>query len=104
MRAPDTFSGFSFKEVRIVFTPYKAAGILIDRVVHIYIAQIWHCQQAWYIGIIHKEMISESIDFESVDCAVFGMIIGCILFQSRFHFLCQFATLCCQFGLLIDSL
>ena len=101
MWTSDTFSGFSFEEIRIVFAPYKTTRILIDRIIHIHIAQIRHSYQTGYIRIIHQQLISETIYFKSINCSVFGMIIGCIFLQCTFHFLCKIRTLLSQISSLI---
>ena len=53
VRTSDTFTGFTFKKVRVAATPHKAACILIDRIVYVHITQIRHSKKAGYIGIVH---------------------------------------------------
>ena len=89
MRSADTFACLAFEEVRIVFAPHEFTGILIDRIVYIYITQIRHGKQARYIGIIHQEVISEAVYLKCIDFTIFRVVVYRIFLQCCLYFLCQ---------------
>ena len=53
VRATDTFTCFALEEVRVAVAPYESAGVLVDRVIDVHIAQVSHGQETRYIGIVH---------------------------------------------------
>ena len=85
MRSADTLAGFAAEEIGIAVAPHKTAGILINGVIDIYISQIGHGKQAGHIGIVHQQMIAETINLESINGTEFRMVVGCIAFQSHLH-------------------
>ena len=101
MRSADTFACLAFEEVRIVFAPHEFTGILIDRIVYIYITQIRHGKQARYIGIIHQEVISEAVYLKSIDFTIFRVVVYRIFLQCCLYFLCQVFAFLSQSSLLI---
>ena len=101
MRSADTLTGFAAEEIRIAVAPHKTAGILINRVIDVYISQIGHGKQARHIGIVHQQMITETINLESINGTKFRMIVGCIAFQSHFHLIGQGTAIGSQSSLLV---
>ena len=55
MWAADAFSLFATEEIWVVFAPYEAAGVLLDRIVGIHPVKVRHGKEAGHIGIIHQE-------------------------------------------------
>ena len=78
MRTSDTFPGTAFEEVRIVFAPYKLAGILINRISHFDVAQIRQSDEARHVGIVHQQLIAEAVYLESINLTVFRMVADSI--------------------------
>lgn len=101
MRSADTLAGFAAEEIGIAVAPHKTAGILINGVIDIYISQIGHGKQAGYIGIVHQQMIAETINLESIDGTEFRMVVGCIAFQSHLHLIGQGTAVGSQGSLLV---
>ena len=79
MRTTNTFSGFPYKEIGIVFTPYIAPRVLVYRIIYVYIAKIRHGQQTGNIGAVHQNMIAEAVHLESINLPIFGRVIDGIL-------------------------
>lgn len=84
MRAADSLAGFSAEEVRIGFAPDEAAGVPIDGVVAVDVAEIGHCQKTRHVGVVHEMMVAEPVDLEGIDRAEFGMIVDGVALKSGF--------------------
>ena len=102
MRSADSFSGCSAEEIRIVFAPHKTAGVLINRVIDIYISQIRHGQQTGYIGIIHQDVVAESVHLECINRSILGMGIDGMFLQSLFNLIGQTDALRRQLLIMVD--
>ena len=92
MGASYAFAGTALEEIGVIFAPYEFAGVLINRIVYVHITQIGHCQQAGNIGIVHQQLVPESIDFEGIYFTVFRVIINRTLLQGGFYLLGQIGT------------
>ena len=58
-----------------------------------YITQVRHGKETWHIGIVHQEMISESVYLESIDGTELRMVVCGIFLQGCLHFVGQVQTL-----------
>ena len=104
MRSANTFACLALEEVRIVLAPHELTGILINRIIHIHIAQIRHRKQTRHIGIVHQEVIAETVYLECINLTVFRVIVYRIFLQCCLYFLCQVFTFLSQSSLLIHLL
>ena len=102
VRAAYTLAGLPLEEVGVVFAPHESAGVLVDGVVHVDIAEVGHGQQAGYIGIVHEQLVAEAVDLEGVDLAIFRVVVHGILLQSGLHLLGQCGALLSQGFVVID--
>ena len=96
MRTADACSCLAAEEAGVVVAPHKAAGVLINRVIDVYIAHISHTEERWHIGIVHQETVAETVHLISVYLAVFRMVVNGIFLQGCLHFGCQFAASLCH--------
>ena len=101
--AADTFAGLTPEEVGIVLAPYKAARVLVDGVVDVYIAQIGHGQQAGHIGIVHEQLVAEAVYLKGIDLAVLGMVVYGVFLQGFLHLVGQIGALLGQVCTLVDG-
>ena len=89
MGTSDALTGLPAEEVGIGIAEHEAAGVLIDGVTGIDIAQIGHRQERGHVGIVHQVMIAESVALVGIDLAVLGMIVDGVLPESRLHLVGQ---------------
>ena len=92
MRASYPFTGFSFKEIRIIAAPYHFTGILINRIFKRTITQIRRSQQTGYIGIVHTKRVTKTVDLKGINTSTNRMIESTIPTDSCIHFICQCYT------------
>ena len=93
MGASDALARRTAPEVRIAVAPHEAAGIFIDRVRALHIAQIGHRQQRRYVGVVHQLSSAETVDLESIDLPELRMFDNGVFLQRRSHFVGQCRTL-----------
>ena len=79
VRAADAFAGRTLEEPGIVLAPDVAAGVFPDGIIGRDVAQIGHGEQRRDVGVVAEELVAETVHLESVDLAVFGMVIDGIL-------------------------
>ena len=103
MGAADAFGRFPAEEPGIVFAPDEAAGVLIDRILRIDVAQIRHGQQTGHVGVVHHQFVAEAVDFKSIDRPVLGMFHRRIFVQGFLHLVGQGAAFAGQGFLAIDG-
>ena len=101
VRTTDAFACCTLEEVRIAVAPYKSASVLIDRVVDVHIAQVGHGEEAWHIGIVHKEMIAESVYLERIDGTELRMVVSGIFLQGCLYFVGQVQALLSRVAVLV---
>ena len=89
----DTFASLATEEARIVLTPNETAGVLVDRVVHRNITHIAHTQERRYVGIVHQELVAETIYLVSIDLAILRMVVDSILLQSSMYLIGKTAAI-----------
>ena len=100
MGATDAFAGLTFEEVGVVFAPDEAAGVLVDGV---YIAQVGHGQQAGHVGVVHEQLVAETVDFEGVDLTIFRVVVHGIFLQGGLYLLSQVGALPGQRFVVVDG-
>src|SRR5690606_14895762 len=80
------------EEIRVIGAENQFAGIFIDPVVYRTASQVWQCQQAGYIGVIHELDISKTICFVNIYLTMTGMFNHTIFPDSFLHFTGQSLT------------
>ena len=103
MRSANSFAGFAFEKIGIVVAPHEAAGVLIDGVVEADISEIGHGQQAGHVGVVHKELVAETIHFVGVYLTVFGVVVDGVFHQGIVYLISQVVALLGEGRLMIDG-
>lgn len=101
--ASDAFSCGSAEEVGVILAPHVAAGVLIDGVVDVYIAEICHGEKAGHIGVVHEVGVAEAVYLEGVDFAIFGVVIDGMLLEGSLYLVGKSDAASGKGGLLVDS-
>ena len=89
----DTFASLATEEARIVLTPNETAGVLVDRIVHRNITHISHTQKRRNVGVVHQELVAETIYLVSIDLAILRMVVDSILLQSSMYLIGKTAAI-----------
>ena len=101
MRTTDSFSSLSLEEIWIRLAPYESSGILINRIVHVNIAKVRHCQETWNISVIHEQIIAEAVYLERIHLSELRVIVNRILLERSLNFVCEGSTALCHFRLIV---
>ena len=86
MRTADSLAGLAFEEIRIVLAPDEPAGVLVDRIVNVNISEIGHRQKARHVGIVHHQLVAETVHLKGEDLAVLRVVHDGIFIESFLHF------------------
>ena len=86
------------EEIRIVLAPYHTTCILVNGVVrrNKFGTQIGQRQERGRIGIVHKQMGTESIHLKGIYLAIPGMLYGSMLLQSLTNIVGNSKTFLCH--------
>ena len=74
MRSSDALARRTAEEIGIRRAPHEAAGVLINRVLHVHIAQIRHGQQTRNVRVVHQEAVAVAVNLESIDFTEIRMV------------------------------
>ena len=89
VRTADTFACLAFIEVGVQRTQNQFAGILVDRIVYIDASQIRHSQQTGDIGIVHENVVIETVCFEGIYLSEFGVFYNTVFLDGGSYFVGQ---------------
>ena len=82
----DSLAGLAFEEIRVVLAPDEPAGVLVDRIVDVNVTEIGHRKKARHIGVVHHQLVAETIHLEGEDLAVLRVVHDGIFIKGFFHF------------------
>lgn len=102
VRAADSLAGLAFEEIWIVIAPDKPAGVLVDRVVHINVSEIGHRKEARNVGVVHHQLVAETVHFEGEDLAVLRVVHYGIFIKGFLHFGGEVEAFLCKFLVVVD--
>ena len=86
VRTADSLAGLAFEEIRIVLAPDEPAGVLVDRIVDVNVTEVGHRQKARHVGVIHHQLVAETVHLEGEDLAVFRVVHYGIFIKGFLHF------------------
>ena len=89
MGSSDALSGSSAPEIGIFRAPDEPAGVFVNRVRALHVAQIGHGQERRHIGVVHKLRAAETVDLEGVDFSELRMLHDSVLLQCPGHLVGQ---------------
>ena len=102
VRTADSLACGTLPKIRIFAAPDKPAGVFVNRVGALRVAQVGHGQQRGHVGVVHELHAAEAVDLERVDFAELGMLHDGMPLQGGGHLVGQGGALAGQRRLVID--